>query len=93
MQHTKECSEPACVPSCSLTQTQNICNQRICPPNTFLLKNLNWLEDITTQDEVVPQLCLLLRHSNERAKNLTGVSQDLLECEGLFCNLKKKDNY
>lgn len=30
--------EPTCVHSCSLAQTQNIYNQRICPPNTFLLK-------------------------------------------------------
>lgn len=55
----------------------------------LLTETLNWLEGITTQDEVVPQLCLLLRHSNEHVKNLTRVSQDLLECEGLFCNLKK----
>lgn len=56
----------------------------------LLTQTLNWLKGITTQDEVVLQLCLLLRHSNEHVKNLTRVSQDLLECEGLFCNLKKR---
>lgn len=55
----------------------------------LLTETLNWLEGITTQDEVVPQLCLLLRHSNEHVKDLTRVSQDFLECEGLFCSLKK----